>query len=184
MAFTSWLLHSRVPCARMILARMAALSTFQVSGIGVGVFDLRGNSDMARQLLDGEARPSEPRRQPSRRSLRLAGPPWRLVAGAIDLPRAWGRSGRSVRLTSTGRRLPFDATDPERTAYSCPCDRCERFTCMVRSATISDIPRLIEIRGSVRENRLSDPNRVTIAVYEWHIIHGPIHIWEGNGVIA
>jgi GNAT superfamily N-acetyltransferase len=55
---------------------------------------------------------------------------------------------------------------------------------MVRSATVSDIPRLIEIRGSVRENRLSDPNRVTIADYEWHIVHGPIHIWEENGVTA
>ena len=55
---------------------------------------------------------------------------------------------------------------------------------MIRSATVSDIPRLTEIRGSVRENRLSDPTRVTIADYEWHIAHGPIHIWEENGVIA
>jgi GNAT superfamily N-acetyltransferase len=55
---------------------------------------------------------------------------------------------------------------------------------MIRSATVSDIPRLIEIRGSVRENRLSDPSRVTIADYEWHISHGPIHIWEEGGVIA
>lgn len=55
---------------------------------------------------------------------------------------------------------------------------------MIRSAIVSDIPRLTEIRGSVRENRLSDPNRVTIADYEWHIAHGPIHIWEEDGVIA
>ena len=55
---------------------------------------------------------------------------------------------------------------------------------MIRSATVSDIPRLIEIRASVRENRLSDPSRVTIADYEWHIAHGPIHIWEEHGVIA
>jgi GNAT superfamily N-acetyltransferase len=55
---------------------------------------------------------------------------------------------------------------------------------MIRSAKVSDIPRLIEIRGSVRENRLSDPNRVTVADYEWHIAHGPIHIWEENGVIT
>jgi len=55
---------------------------------------------------------------------------------------------------------------------------------MIRSATVLDIPRLMEIRGSVRENRLSDPNRVTIADYEWHIAHGPIHIWEENGVIT
>jgi ribosomal protein S18 acetylase RimI-like enzyme len=53
---------------------------------------------------------------------------------------------------------------------------------MIRSASVSDIPRLIEIRGSVRENRLSDPSRVTIADYEWHVAHGPIHIWEENGI--
>lgn len=55
---------------------------------------------------------------------------------------------------------------------------------MIRSATSSDIPRLIEIRGSVRENRLSDPSRVTVADYGWYISHGPIHVWEENGVIA
>jgi ribosomal protein S18 acetylase RimI-like enzyme len=55
---------------------------------------------------------------------------------------------------------------------------------MIRSATVSDIPRLVEIRGSVRENRLSDPRQVTIADYEWHIAHGPIHVWEEKGVIA
>jgi len=54
---------------------------------------------------------------------------------------------------------------------------------MIRSATVSDIPRLVEIRGSVRENRLSDPSRVTIADYEWYIAHGPIHVWEEDGVI-
>jgi GNAT superfamily N-acetyltransferase len=43
---------------------------------------------------------------------------------------------------------------------------------------------LIEIRGSVSANRLSDPNRVTIADYEWHIACGPIHIWEENSVFA
>jgi GNAT superfamily N-acetyltransferase len=55
---------------------------------------------------------------------------------------------------------------------------------MIRPATVSDIPRLMEIRGSVRENRLSDPTRVTIADYEWHIAYGPIHIWEEKGFIA
>ena len=55
---------------------------------------------------------------------------------------------------------------------------------MIRSASVSDIARLIEIRGSVRENRLSDPSRVTIADCEWHVAHGPIHVWEENGIIA
>jgi GNAT superfamily N-acetyltransferase len=54
---------------------------------------------------------------------------------------------------------------------------------MIRLATIADIPRLIEIRASVRENRLSDPSRVTLADYNWHVAHAPIHIWEEDGVI-
>jgi hypothetical protein len=49
---------------------------------------------------------------------------------------------------------------------------------MLRKAILSDIPRLIEIRAAVHENRLSDPSRVTLADYVWHIDHAPIHIWE------
>ena len=54
---------------------------------------------------------------------------------------------------------------------------------MIRLATLSDIPRLMEIRGSVRENRLSDPSRVTLADYRWHVMHAPIHVWEEDRVI-
>src|SRR5882762_3126406 len=54
---------------------------------------------------------------------------------------------------------------------------------MIRRATVSDIPRLMEIRGSVRENRLSDPSRVTLADYNWHIAHAPIHVWKDGGLI-
>ena len=54
---------------------------------------------------------------------------------------------------------------------------------MLRTATLSDIPRLIEIRGSVRQNRLSDPGRVTHADYAWHIAHAPVHVWEEEGLI-
>ena len=54
---------------------------------------------------------------------------------------------------------------------------------MIRIATSTDIPRLIEIRGSVRENRLSDPTRVTLGDYNWHIAHAPTYIWEDDGVI-
>lgn len=50
---------------------------------------------------------------------------------------------------------------------------------MIRTAVYADIPRLMEIRASVRENRLSDPTRVTLADYEWFIDHGPLHVWEG-----
>jgi len=54
---------------------------------------------------------------------------------------------------------------------------------MIRTAVLSDIPRLMEIRGAVRENRLSDPSRVTYADYVWHIEHGPTHVWDDAGVI-
>jgi GNAT superfamily N-acetyltransferase len=54
---------------------------------------------------------------------------------------------------------------------------------MIRIATSADISRLMEIRGSVRENRLSDPSRVTLADYHWHIAHAPIHVWEDDSVI-
>ncbi len=54
---------------------------------------------------------------------------------------------------------------------------------MIRTATANDIPRLREIRDSVRENRLSDPSRVTLADYDWHVAHAPIHVWEDDGVI-
>jgi GNAT superfamily N-acetyltransferase len=54
---------------------------------------------------------------------------------------------------------------------------------MLRRATLADIPRIIEIRGAVRENRLSDPSRVTAADVRWHIAHSPIHVWDDSGVI-
>jgi GNAT superfamily N-acetyltransferase len=54
---------------------------------------------------------------------------------------------------------------------------------MLRRATPEDIPRIMEIRGAVRENRLSDPSRVTVADVHWHIAHAPIHLWEDGGVI-
>ena len=37
--------------------------------------------------------------------------------------------------------------------------------------------------GIVHENRLSDPSRVTLADYDWHVAHAPIHVWEDDGVI-
>ncbi len=55
---------------------------------------------------------------------------------------------------------------------------------MMRLATLADIPALVALRASVRENRLSDPSRVTVADIEWHITHGPIHVWDEGGVLA
>jgi GNAT superfamily N-acetyltransferase len=54
---------------------------------------------------------------------------------------------------------------------------------MIRKAILSDIPRLMEIRGEVHENRLSDPSRVTLADYVWQIDHGPTHVWDDAGLI-
>jgi GNAT superfamily N-acetyltransferase len=54
---------------------------------------------------------------------------------------------------------------------------------MLRRATPADIPRIVEIRGAVRENRLSDPSRVTLADLHWHTACSPIHIWEDGGAI-
>jgi GNAT superfamily N-acetyltransferase len=54
---------------------------------------------------------------------------------------------------------------------------------MIRTAVLSDIPRLTEIRGAVGENRLSDPSRVTLADYVWHIERAPVFVWDDAGLI-
>lgn len=40
---------------------------------------------------------------------------------------------------------------------------------VIRNADRADIPRLKEIRDTVRENRLRDPSRVTMDHYRWFI---------------
>ena len=52
----------------------------------------------------------------------------------------------------------------------------------VRTATHADIPRLVEIRAAVRENRLSDPSRVTLADYAWFIDNAAIHVFDADGI--
>jgi ribosomal protein S18 acetylase RimI-like enzyme len=54
---------------------------------------------------------------------------------------------------------------------------------MLRVATHADISRLMEIRGSVQENRLTDPSNVTLADYKWFIDHAAIHVWEKDECI-
>jgi GNAT superfamily N-acetyltransferase len=54
---------------------------------------------------------------------------------------------------------------------------------MLRRATPADIPRIMEIRDVVRENRLSDPSRATAADVLWQIAHSPIHLWDERGSI-
>jgi ribosomal protein S18 acetylase RimI-like enzyme len=54
----------------------------------------------------------------------------------------------------------------------------------IRRAVEADIPRIVEIRMGVRENRLSDPSRVTPADIAWFIEHGPIWVWDETGRVA
>ncbi|MEQ1865620.1 MAG: GNAT family N-acetyltransferase [Micropepsaceae bacterium] len=49
---------------------------------------------------------------------------------------------------------------------------------MIRNASHDDIPRIVAIRATVRENRLSDPSKVTPTDIEWFVNHGPIHVWQ------
>jgi GNAT superfamily N-acetyltransferase len=55
---------------------------------------------------------------------------------------------------------------------------------MIRKATERDIPRISEIRNAVRENRLLDPSRVTIADVRWFIANPGIFVWEEAGRIV
>lgn len=55
---------------------------------------------------------------------------------------------------------------------------------MIRTAHEADIPRLVEIRGAVRENRLSDPSRVSVTDYQWFIANPGIFVWEDDGRIV
>ncbi len=52
---------------------------------------------------------------------------------------------------------------------------------LIRKATREDIPRLFEIRGAVRENRLGDPARVTVALCEWFIENSAFWLWVEGG---
>ncbi len=55
---------------------------------------------------------------------------------------------------------------------------------MIRSAHLSDIPRLMEIRGRVRENRLADPSKVTPVDYVCRIKAGHLWVGEQDGRVA
>jgi GNAT superfamily N-acetyltransferase len=55
---------------------------------------------------------------------------------------------------------------------------------MIRRANEADIPRLIEIRGAVRENKLRDPSRVTTDDYHWFIANPGIFVWEEDGRVV
>ena len=55
---------------------------------------------------------------------------------------------------------------------------------MIRNARESDIPRLMEIRAAVRENRLRNTSLVTLADYQWFIVNPGIFVWEEGGRIV
>jgi len=55
---------------------------------------------------------------------------------------------------------------------------------LIRNATDADISRIVEIRAAVRENRLRDPSRVTLADINWFIVNPGIFVWEENGRVV
>ena len=52
-----------------------------------------------------------------------------------------------------------------------------------RRAIQTDVPRIMEIRHSVRENRLGDPNLVTATDCGAFIEHSEIWVWEEDGAV-
>jgi ribosomal protein S18 acetylase RimI-like enzyme len=55
---------------------------------------------------------------------------------------------------------------------------------LIRKATRLDIPRIMEIRAGVRENKLRDPSRVTIEDVCWFVDNPGIFVWEADGKIV
>lgn len=53
----------------------------------------------------------------------------------------------------------------------------------IRRALLEERPRISEIRFAVKENRLSDPSRVTDADYVWFSGNPGIWVWEEDGRI-
>jgi GNAT superfamily N-acetyltransferase len=48
---------------------------------------------------------------------------------------------------------------------------------LIRRASRADIPRIMEIRGAVRENRLRDPSRVKVEDVWWYVDNPGIFVW-------
>jgi GNAT superfamily N-acetyltransferase len=55
---------------------------------------------------------------------------------------------------------------------------------LIRKATQADIPRIMDIRAAVRENRLRDPSRVTVDHVGWFVDNPGIFAWEEDGKIV
>ena len=54
---------------------------------------------------------------------------------------------------------------------------------MIRRAQTKDVPELMRIRASVRENILSDPAKVPASLVQEFILHSGIWVWEEGGAI-
>ncbi|HJQ57473.1 MAG TPA: GNAT family N-acetyltransferase [Vineibacter sp.] len=54
---------------------------------------------------------------------------------------------------------------------------------MIRPAIATDMARIFEIRFAVKENRLSDPGRVTPADVQRCLDNGEMWVWEADGSI-
>ncbi len=54
----------------------------------------------------------------------------------------------------------------------------------VRLARVEDIPRIVAIRAAVRENKLSDPSRVTHADIVWFIAAQALFVWDDHDGIS
>jgi hypothetical protein len=55
---------------------------------------------------------------------------------------------------------------------------------VIRRATRDDIPRIMETRALVRENRLRDPSRVTVEDVCWFLDNPGIFVWIEDGDIV
>jgi GNAT superfamily N-acetyltransferase len=55
---------------------------------------------------------------------------------------------------------------------------------LIRRATRDDVPRIMEIRAGVRENRLRDPSRVTVEDVCWFVDNPGIFVWIEDGKIV
>jgi ribosomal protein S18 acetylase RimI-like enzyme len=53
----------------------------------------------------------------------------------------------------------------------------------IRLARDADIAQIVELRSNVRENRLSDPSRVTVDDLQRFIRDGEIWVWDEGGKI-
>lgn len=51
----------------------------------------------------------------------------------------------------------------------------------IRLARPDDVPRLVEIRAAVRENRLTDPASIAAADYAPYVADGRCWVWEPDG---